>query len=151
LPDEAALKKGGWKQYFRFIYQPFTKNLYLAAILPGELLFVHGGICNKINSVDDIEKQSLYILWADPSDSKGMGEDYRSGRPEFGPDVSKSVCEALGVKRIIRSHQPRKASNGPCLEHDSRVITTSSTTCYKGKPFALRISTSKPQEYEVIF
>ena len=151
LPSDVNQKRESWITYFRFQYQPFVKNLYLAAILPGELLFVHGGICNDIKSIKNIEEQEKFILWADPSDSNGMGEDYRSGRPHFGPDVSKKVCESLGIKRIIRSHQPDLAENGPFKDHDGRVVTTSSTTYYKGKPFALRISTEKPQEYKVIF
>lgn len=150
LIREADYKRGGWKSYFRERFKPFVAGLYLAAILPGEALFVHGGVSSRIT---DINKLSIYeedVLWSDPFDGLGERPDRRGAGVEFGRDVSEKVCKSLGVKRIIRSHEPKKAPNGPCMEHDGHIITTSCTTVYGGRPSVLFIETDSGKLYHEV-
>lgn len=140
LIREAEQKTGGWNGYFEK-FQEFVGKLYLAAILPGYVLFVHGGISSAINSkevlVEPGEELTQDMLWSDPGQGPGEGLNFRGAGKVFGEDISGQVTSALGVKHIIRSHEPRKASFGPAFEHDMRVITTNSTRVYGGKPFVL--------------
>jgi len=57
--------------------------------------------------------------------------------------VSKKICRILNVRKIIRSHEPQKALEGPVCEHEGRVITISSTSVYGGKPHMLIINKNK--------
>jgi predicted phosphodiesterase len=143
LIPEVGRKIGKWNEYFDNEFKPFVEKLYLAAIIPSEILFVHGGISSKIKTLDDLRyptrEVEIDVLWSDPStyssrfsilketrNSRGLGV-------EFGKDITNKVCNNLGVKKIIRSHQPQKARFDLCYEHDGKVMTTSSTTVYDGK------------------
>jgi len=112
--------------------------------VPGETLFVHGGISSKIRSLRDLEHPTREIerdvLWADPFEEQGEHPNpERRTRVEFGADVTESICKLLRVERIIRSYQPANAPVGSFYSHNRRVITTSSTNVYSGKPFILNI------------
>jgi len=144
LIDEVEMKRHGWPHYFDHTFEPFVGELYISAIIPGEILFVHGGISKEIESINDL--RHMYsstikenILWSDPCREEGQYDNPRGAGVLFGPDVTKKVCERLDVKKIIRSHEPRKAEYGPCHEHDGAVITTSATSVYGGRAFALEI------------
>ena len=137
LIAEVERKKGEWDVYFKRNLEPFLNSLYLAAVIPGWFLFVHGGISSKIKSLSDFESPEVEedVLWSDPFDGYGEYPNRRGAGIEFGEDVTKEVCERLGVKSIIRSHQPRKALEGPFYQHGRRVVTISSTSVYGGRPF----------------
>lgn len=141
LPREAERKKGGWETYFHNQLKPFIDNLYLAAIIPDETLFVHGGISSKVTSLKHLQyptpqvKQD--ILWSDPAEVKGERPNRRGVGVEFGRKTTEKVCQRLNVKRIVRSHQPRKARTAPFIEHRGKIITINSTTVYGGSPFIL--------------
>jgi len=150
LMREAYEKRGGWESYFESQLKSFLGELYLAVLVPGEVLFVHGGISNKIKGVEDLRCPSGQvekdILWSDPFEGYGERLNMRGVGIEFGKDVSEGICRRLGVKRIVRSHEPRKARGGPYVEHDGRVVTTSSTIIYGGIPFALVLPAKKLKE-----
>ncbi len=140
LTDEAARKRGSWEAYYpRF--RRFVSRLCIAAIVPGRLLFVHGGVHSELRSVDRLisvsPKLESELMWSDPGDAPGLAPSPRGAGRLFGPDVSSEVCEALGVTRIVRSHEPRKALGGPAVEHEGRVVTTGTTTLYGGSAYAL--------------
>lgn len=143
LKEEATIQIGDWTSYFENELRPFIAELCLAVIIPDAVLFVHGGVSTKIEGLKELKCPSRGIeediLWSDPF--KGYGERFnrRGVGVEFGEDISKKVCNRLGVKRIVRSHQPRKASSAPYVEHDGRVVTISSTTVYGGTPFILKL------------
>ena len=158
LQDEAREKRGSWmeyfnktfkpfSEYFNKTFKPFSERLYLAAILPGEALFVHGGVSGRMTDLERMRWYEEHVLWSDPVDWVGERRSRRGAGIEFGSDVSESVCKSLGVKRIIRSHEPRKAPNGPYAEHDGRVITTSCTSVYGGRPSVLFIETGSGKLY----
>ncbi len=140
---EAYRKRGGWTKFFGDEFRPFVVNLYLAVVIPEEVLFVHGGVSRRVGSIEDLKYPSRLIekdvLWSDPYDGEGEYINMRGVGVIFGKDVSKEICQKIGVKRIVRSHQPRKASKEPCVEHDGRVITISSTHVYGDKAFALKL------------
>jgi len=150
LMHEAYEKRGSWEAYFEGELKPFLDELYLAVLVPDEVLFVHGGISNMVQNTDDLRRPSKEVeevlLWSDPFEGYGERPNTRGAGIEFGKDVIEEVCRRLGIKRIVRSHQPRKAKNGPYLEHDGRVVTISSTIIYGGTPFVLVLPAKKLDE-----
>ena len=155
LCKEVEKKKGKWKEYFQTNFKNFLDLLHLTAIINDEILFVHGGISSKIKTVNDLRYPSPAIktdlIWSDPFE--GIGEfcnNKRGSGVKFGRDISENVCKLIGVKRIIRGHEPLNALKGPRFEHNGRVITVSSTKVYGGQPFVLSIKTSKFSQIKVI-
>jgi len=140
LMEEASRKRGSWDSFFPFLSR-FTEGLALAALLPGYALFAHGGIGNEITSLEVLQNPSReterQLLWGDPIPEQGEYQSYRGAGRVFGPDVSNAVLSTLGVRKFFRSHEPRKAFSGPAIEHAGRVITTSATGIYGGRPFVL--------------
>jgi hypothetical protein len=151
LIEEVKRKRGDWHTYFLRTFQPFLHRLYLAAIIPNELLFVHGGVSSHLVRLEDLHNPTIDlekdILWSDPFDGEGEHPNPRGVGVEFGSDISQHACLALGVKRIIRSHEPTKALNGPYYAHQDRIITVNSTSRYGGHPFILNID---PTNYSTI-
>lgn len=155
LISEAERKRGGWVKYFFHELQPFLQKLYLAAILPGEYLFVHGGVSNKIRDIESLRKPTEQvetdILWSDPFEGRGEYANYRGAGVAFGEDVTKEVCKRLKVNKIIRGHEPNKSIWGPFYEHSDRVVTISSTHFYGGRPFILVINPINSSEFTYDF
>jgi hypothetical protein len=143
----AEIPESKWPDYFQNKLKPFIRSLYLAVIVPGETLFVHGGISSKIVDLKDLEHPTARVekdvLWSDPIEKEGEHPNRRGhDLIMFGPDITKNVCEKLDVKKIIRSHQPDKVMRvgGPFYSHGGRVLTISTTTVYGGEPFMLSIN-----------
>lgn len=151
LIDEATRKLGGWCTFFSQTYKPFLNRLYLAAIIPDRILFVHGGISSKLIGFENLQfptkELERDILWSDPFDGKGERPNPRGVGVEFGIDITKSICHVLGVNYIIRGHEPTKALNGPYYAHQGRIITINSTSVYGGHPFIVTID---PKNYSTI-
>ncbi|HDQ14576.1 MAG TPA: serine/threonine protein phosphatase [Sediminispirochaeta sp.] len=140
LIDEAESKRGGWFSFFP-VFRRFQESLYLSALLPGGALFVHGGIGSEIGNLEMLSEPDAalrtQLLWGDPADGEGESPSPRGAGRLFGPDISQTVLGALGMRYLIRSHEPRKAYAGPMVEHQGRVVTTSSTRVYGGRAFVL--------------
>jgi serine/threonine-protein phosphatase 2B catalytic subunit len=87
LIEEVRIKRGSWQKYFVNSLKPFFKKLYLSAILPGEILFVHGGISSKIEDYNDLKNPSRDIekdiLWSDPFEGCGEYPNRRGIGIEF--------------------------------------------------------------------
>jgi diadenosine tetraphosphatase ApaH/serine/threonine PP2A family protein phosphatase len=150
LIHEAQAKTGSWGRYFKEELKPFIDSLSLCAVIAGNALLAHGGVSSKIKSIEDLKAPSeelrLDLLWSDPIE--GDGEDPNWGRGvgvEFGADVSAAVCKALGVERIVRSHQPQLAASGPYVVHGGRVVTVNATSVYGGVPFVYLIDPKNPK------
>jgi diadenosine tetraphosphatase ApaH/serine/threonine PP2A family protein phosphatase len=157
LVYEAEVKKGNWSHYFLEELKPFIDSLSLCCLISGNALLLHGGISGKLKGLEDLREPSdelmMDLLWSDPKDGDGEEPNYSRGiGVEFGPDVSAAVCDSLGVKRIIRSHQPQMASTKPHIMHDGRVITVNTTSVYGGHPFIYFIDpkSTKKDYYQVI-
>jgi serine/threonine-protein phosphatase 5 len=85
------------------------------------------------------------LLWSDPSGTDGERPNRRGIGTEFGPDVTAYTLEKLGVRHIIRSHEPRKAVHGPVCEQNERIVTLNSTDVYDGIPsFSSSIPMTRP-------
>jgi hypothetical protein len=145
LRTEIGRKGHRWADYFPQL-KSFLDTLPIAALLPGYALCVHGGISNDIGAAADLERPSprleSEVIWSDPGRARGRHRNPRGAGVVFGPDVSQSVLARLGVRHLFRSHEPRKAMGGPAVEHDGRVVTTSCTGVYGGRPFAVVLPTS---------
>ena len=144
---EANVKRGGWSSYYNTFLKRFIEGLPIAALYDG-ILFVHGGISSKIRSLRSLEEPTPEIeedvLWSDPWGGLGEHPNFRGAGVLFGMDISETVCKALNVNYIVRSHEPRKALDGPYIEHNGMVVTVSSTRIYGGRPFILSIPTDNP-------
>lgn len=143
LISEADVKRGGWFSYFQNSLKPLFNRLYMAALWPGRILFVHGGISSRIKDKTCLIQPSLQIekdlLWSDPVGRAGEFPNSRGAGVEFGPDISEKVLTNLGVETLIRSHQPYLAKSAPFTFHEGRVITISSTGVFGGQPYFLEI------------
>jgi len=141
LIEEVEVKRGDWSSYVEKLRKNILDRLYLSAIIPEEVLFVHGGISSVIRGEEDLIKPNEFveedILWSDPCEVKGEYGNPRGAGVLFGPDISEEVTRRLNVKYIIRSHEPKKASSGPFIEHEGRIVTVSSTRVYGGRSFVL--------------
>ncbi|MCL2476584.1 metallophosphoesterase family protein [Candidatus Bathycorpusculum sp.] len=145
LKREIESKNENWQTFFIQELKPFVDKLYLAAIIPDEILFVHGGISSDIRVYNDLRNPTVnvekIVLWSDPFEGKGQRfNKERNIGIQFGEDITMEVCANIGVKKIIRSHEPGKAQSGPYYSHGKKIITVSSTDVYGGSPFALRIN-----------
>ncbi len=148
LIEEVEMKYGSWNKFFKEIFKPFIDFLYLAAYIPNFALLVHGGICSKIKTLEDIEKYEECVLWSDPFEGFGEYPNPRGKGVLFGKDITEKVLNNLNVKYLIRSHEPVKAALNPVFEHNGKVITIHSTKAYekfgyKMKPHYLIIEKEK--------
>jgi hypothetical protein len=141
--DEVSEKRGDWRTYFRDKLKPFFDTLYVAALALNEVLFVHGGVSRRVKGINDLRFPTQHVendvLWSDPLEGEGEQVNRRGAGVAFGTDVSEEVCRSLGVELLVRSHQPKKAIDGPRVEHAGRVVTISSTVVYGGRPFVLAL------------
>lgn len=156
LMDEDMVRTGYWDRYYKKKLEPFINELYLGAVIHGETLFVHGGISSKIKSLDDLRHPTKNVeedvMWSDPSDDVGEHpNDERGAGVEFGRRVTYNVCRKLGIKRIIRSHQPSRARDGPLYEHGGKVVTINSTKVYGNVPFVLIADSKNPSDFSPFF
>ena len=143
LVGEAVIKRGDWHTYFTRTLKPFFDSLELSALVNNEILLVHGGISNKISCIGDLETPRTDIaddiLWSDPAVYfSGEQLNQRGKGVEFGKDVVDSVMQKLGLKFIIRSHEPARVKSGPLTLFD-KLVTISSTSIYGGRPHYLEV------------
>ena len=107
-------------------------TLPLAAWHPSGTLATHGGLPNlrSLDAMDDIELGSeawRAITWGDwVSDRRFAGRF--EGRPSFGPTTFEERSFQLGVKVLIRSHQPM----APLYLFDDRCLTLFTSIAYGG-------------------
>jgi hypothetical protein len=155
LQREVEAKRGKWGDYFKNKFSPFVEKLYVNLIIPNEMLFVHGGVSSKIKNKQDLIKPSKEIekdiLWSDPFEGNGETYNRRGFGVRFGEDITENVCKIANVKRILRSHEPKKAQDKPFVEHNGKIMTLSSTSCYNGNPFVLFFNPKNFDKYEIAY
>jgi protein phosphatase len=131
--------KENWKTAYSKIRELFT-YLHNAVLVEERCLMVHGGLSPNINSIQDLahanavhpEKDFLEdLLWSDPHDRvKTVLYSPRGAGKLFGRNVTENVLNKIGVKLLIRGHEP--CENGFKLNHDGKVLTLFSR---KGAPY----------------
>jgi len=118
------------------------KNLWeylpYAVLIEGRYLMLHGGLPVNITSIEDIafaheshQASSDFeeMLWNDPIEGKGDFYSMRGAGRMFGEDVTERVLRAVGVKTLIRSHEP---CEGVEVRQRGKVLTLFSR---KGSPY----------------
>ena len=150
LVAEAERKWGSWDLFFQTVFKPFSTLLNLATIIHGEALFVHGGISDKIQTIDDLQNPSQEIL-DDVLNSDATlryeGERVNSIRGigmRYGPAATEAVCDRLNVKRIFRGHQHDMAKKAPSVLHDEKLITLVTARIYVRDPYVLFLDPRSP-------
>jgi diadenosine tetraphosphatase ApaH/serine/threonine PP2A family protein phosphatase len=114
--------------------------LYNAVLVEERCLMVHGGLSPNINSIQDLAHANVThpeqafledLLWSDPNDMvKEVLYSPRGAGKLFGKSVTEKVLRKLGVKILIRGHEP--CEEGFKLNHDNKVLTLFSR---KGSPY----------------
>jgi protein phosphatase len=109
-----------------------------AVIIEGAYLLLHGGVPEGVKSAYDMARARevhpqkpwlAQILWSDPGEIRGSFASPRGAGRIFGPDVTSRVLNLLGVRVLIRSHEP---CDGVAPSHGGQVLTLFSR---KGPPY----------------
>jgi len=108
-----------------------------AVLVEGRYVMLHGGLPVNATSIADIayahESPSSSnleeILWSDPVEGEGEFLSMRGEGRLFGEDVTERVLRAVGVKTLIRSHEP---CEGMEVRQRGKVLTLFSR---KGAPY----------------
>jgi len=105
-----------------------------AAWHPRGVLALHGALPD-VDAVEEIKDIGLgssnwrRITWGDWVDTPGYVVDPGVfGRPTFGRDAFKTIADRLGLKALVRSHQP----SAPGLLFAERCLTIFTSTAYGG-------------------
>jgi protein phosphatase len=127
-----------WERAYEATLKLFC-SLYNAVYVQERYLMVHGGVSNKIGSLQDIAQAQEGgnmavledLLWSDPAENLiGVSESPRGVGKLFGKDITKKVLEKLNAKMLIRGHEATDA--GCKINHDGQVLTLFSR---KGPPY----------------
>jgi protein phosphatase len=115
-------------------------HLYNAVLVEERYLMVHGGLSPEIATAQDLANADKThpaneilenLLWSDPNDVvKAVLHSPRGAGKLFGKSVTEKVLRKLGVKILIRGHEP--CEEGFKLNHDDKVLTLFSR---KGAPY----------------
>ncbi len=107
-----------------------------AVLVEGRYLLLHGGLPRNVASIKDIayahetaSSNFEEILWSDPVEGKGYFHSLRGAGMLFGENVTDKVLRAVGVKTLIRSHEP---CEGVKVQQQGRILTLFSR---KGAPY----------------
>jgi len=131
--------KGEWRQIYVELSDLF-RMFHTAVIVDQKCLMLHGGVPSKAKGIEDLayayqkhpaETHLEEILWSDPEEGiKGTLPSPRGAGRLFGEDVTSAFLNLLGVKFLIRGHEP--AVNGYMISHAGRILTLFSR---KGSPY----------------
>lgn len=109
-----------------------------AVLVPGSYVMLHGGLPAAIRSVEELAQANEThpstssfeeILWSDPIEGRGYFMSSRGAGRLFGEDVTDAVLRTLGVRTLIRSHEP---CEGIEVRQGGRILTLFSR---KGAPY----------------
>jgi len=140
LPLQFQLRfKENWRAVYSKVQELFS-YLYNALLVEERYLMVHGGLPSNIRGIQDLalahklhpEQTFLEeLLWSDPVDEvNGALYSPRGAGRLFGKGVTDKVLDMLGVKFLIRGHEP--CQEGFKLNHDGKILTLFSR---KGAPY----------------
>ncbi|MBE0477946.1 serine/threonine protein phosphatase [Candidatus Aerophobetes bacterium] len=138
LPYFLRAKYPDEEKDFVSIFSDLFNLLPHTAKVREKYLMLHAGLPENIKSIDDIafahktHPDTSYfeeILWSDPKNIKGTYPSPRGAGKIFGEDISKKVLHLLGIKTLIRSHEP---CEGVAPIHGGKILTLFSR---KGSPY----------------
>ena len=140
LPNHLQMRFGSdWRKIYDKLSNLFRK-FHTAAIVNGRCLMLHGGVPSEAKGIDDLayayqkhpyESHLEEVLWSDPEEGiRGTFPSPRGAGKLFGEDVTSKILNMLGVKLLIRGHEP--ANNGYKINHKGRILTLFSR---KGFPY----------------
>jgi hypothetical protein len=107
--------------------------LPFAAWHPAGILALHGALPD-VARIEDIARIELgsadwqKITWGDWADLPGYGLGSPAGRPTFGADYFEEVATRLGIKVLVRAHQP----TAPTFLYGDRCLTVFTSQSYGG-------------------
>lgn len=113
--------------------------LYNAVFVEDRYLMVHGGVSQKVRTLQDIaQAQENHgedvledLLWSDPDENvQGVSPSPRGAGKLFGKNVTEKVLSHLNAKVLIRGHEP--SGEGFKINHGGKVLTLFSR---KGSPY----------------
>lgn len=106
-----------WESLDQELYNLYARalsNLPLVVSTSNGIIALHGALpdVKKLEDINEIEFGSRawqQITWGDWRESKGgyLGDDFATGRPQFGQDWFEEIMARLQKNVLIRSHQPR--------------------------------------------
>lgn len=117
-----------------------------AAWHPRGVLALHGALpdVDAVEEIEDIELGTSNwrrITWGDWADTPGYVVDPGVlGRPTFGRDAFETIADRLGLKVLVRSHQP----SAPVLLFEERCLTIFTSTAYGGA--VRRVAILRPEK-----
>jgi protein phosphatase len=140
IPSQLQIRFGEkWAETYAGIRKLFA-CLYNAVVVEERYLMIHGGLPPKIEKIEDLAyahlthpKQNFLedMLWSDPNEIvKETCVSPRGAGKLFGENVTRRVLERLGVKILIRGHEP--CQEGFKIDHNGKVLTLFSR---KGPPY----------------
>ncbi|CEF67323.1 Serine/threonine-protein phosphatase PP1-beta catalytic subunit [Strongyloides ratti] len=121
-------------------YNEIFKYLPLAALVSNKILCMHGGISDKMQSLNDIKNIprplstvdgiACDLLWADPDDeiTGTLFNNARGVSIKFGEDFLDKFCEKFKLDMVIRGHQVCKI--GFAVFKKGKLITVFSASDY---------------------
>jgi hypothetical protein len=102
-----------------------------AVLVEGRYLMVHGGLPADLGGAGDLVRAHLThpetgfledLLWSDPAEElEGVAFSPRGAGHLFGVDVTEKVLGRLGVRVLVRGHEP--CEEGFRVNHGGRVLT----------------------------
>ncbi|MCK4320546.1 serine/threonine protein phosphatase [Candidatus Bathyarchaeota archaeon] len=138
LPAHLQRKFGDAAPHVYTRIRELFNYLYNAVLIDERYVLLHGGVPSQASTIEDLafahekhprETHLEEILWSDPEE---VEENYPSPRGAgriFGRKLTMDVLSKLGVKTLIRSHQP---CQGVSVNHGGKVLTLFSR---KGSPY----------------
>lgn len=140
LPLEFQRRFGGnWRSAYSAVRKMFD-CLYTAVLIEGYCLLVHGGLPSGVNTIEELARAHRMhpqrdlledILWSDPDETiEETSASLRGAGKLFGRKVTERILGKLGVRVLIRSHEP--CQEGFKISHDGKILTIFSR---KGPPY----------------
>jgi len=138
LPLQFQFKfKEKWTKAYAKIRELFD-CMYNAVIVEERYLMLHGGLPPNLSNVEELARPHPWapdfledLLWSDPDETiQGLVPSPRGAGKLFGKNVTETVLGNLGVRILIRGHEP--ANEGYKIDHGGKILTLFSR---KGPPY----------------
>lgn len=126
-----------WKLFNQvFSYMP------VSALIEDRILCMHGGISPNLNDIQDINKIKrptqipeegilCDLLWSDPDNTLGWGENDRGVSFIYGRDVTEQFIKKHDIDLVCRAHQV--VEDGYLFHFNRKVVTIFSAPNYCGE------------------